>query len=280
MKSVRWLIGTLAVGTLALSLAQVARADDFIIGDDIFVLSGRSIAGLHLLYPAGAKNDTSWATTYVDYGKYSGGAFTSEDISAIQNPQSPYAVNVDKVNSYGSFNNTPYSYADPFAFSSWISVAADPGPNVPGTPPVGTFQNEPVRLGNKYPDTFAYTTIFNVDKDGYYILDGKFLSDDILQDAAVNYNFQTGARDADLSTTTPADTYRTPGTLSGGFYLHKGDNALTFFVLDNGNDRTALDYSTKLTMVPEPGAVAFGTVLMGGLLGLMGRARLRSRRSL
>jgi hypothetical protein len=280
MKSVRWLIGTVAVGTLALSLAQVARADDYIIGDDIFVLSGRSHAAQLLYFTTGAKNNMSWATTTVNYGKYSGGAFTFEDISAIQNPASPYAVNVSKVDSYGSFNNTPWAYADPFQYSSWISVACDPGPNGGGPSPVGTFTGEPKRIGNGYPDTFAYTTVFNVDKDGYYILNGKFLSDDNLQGVAVNYNFQTGARDADLAATTPADTYRTPGTLFGGFNLKQGKNYLTFFVSDNGNDRTALDYSTKLTNVPEPGAVAFGTVLMGGLLGLMGRARLRSRRSL
>jgi hypothetical protein len=283
MKLVRLLsAGTVAAGgaLLGLSLALTAgaaRADDWIVGDNIFVTSGASV-GNHTTYVTGTANDLPFGTTFVDYGKYSGGAFTFEDISSIQNPLFPFAFNVDKVNSYGSFGSTPFAYADPLAKSSWISVAVDPGPNGPGPAPVGTFAGEPLRMGKAFPDTFAYTTVFNVAQSGWYEVGGKFLSDDTLQGVALNYDFTTGARDADLTTTNPADTYRTPGTLAGTFqHLNAGDNLLTFFVSNENNDRTGLSYSATLTLVPEPGAVTFGTMLSCSLLGLMVRARRRSR---
>jgi hypothetical protein len=277
MKSVRTLFGAVAVSALALTLAQGARADDWIIGSDIYQLTSGASIGDHSTYNVGVINDLlANGTTGMDYGKLTGGVFTPE-AAAVIDPLHPFAYNVAKVDSYGAFGDTFFSYADPFAKSSWISVGVDPGPDGPGPAPLGTFTGEPKRLGNSYPDTFVYTTTFTVDKKGYYVFDGNFLSDDILQSVVVN----NGTADAAaLGTTNPFFTYRDPGTLSGGLNLKQGENTISFFVLNNDNDRSALDFSTKLTLVPEPGAVAFGTALMGGLLGLMGRARLRSRRSL
>jgi hypothetical protein len=277
MKSVRLLFGAVVVSALTLSLAQGAHADDWLIGSDVFQLTSGASTGDHSTYNVGVINDLlANGTTGVKYGKYVGGVFTPEAASIID-PSNPFAFNVSKVNSYGAFGDTYYSYQDPLANSSWISVAVDPGPDGPGPSPLGTFTGEPKRLGLDYPDTFVYTTTFTVDKKGYYLLDGSFLSDDILQSVIVN----DGTADAaGVGTTNPFFTYREPGTLSGAFYLNAGENKISFFTADGGNDRSALNYSAKLTLVPEPGAVAFGTILSCGLLGLMGRGRLRTRRSL
>jgi len=192
------------------------------------------------------------------------------------------AVNVDKVTSYGPV----FQYSDPFGGSNWVSAyySSDPvlapldGGGTPSIGPNSIHPTEPASTDGAVvaiDQTFAYSTTFTLGAPGTFTVAGNLLSDDGTLGATI---------DSTPLTLTPlfvsgdiTGPFVLGYSVTGSLPLSAGSHTLTFFVLNNNKDRTASDFSVSVTpniiVIPEPGTIAFGTILSGSILGLMVRAR-------
>ena len=247
-----------------------------------------------------------WETT-VQYGKYSGGVFTVSPAASIGgfstgNPIPVTALNVKPVDYPGK----TYDYAKPLdSFSpvdsslvggtSWVSPFIQTT-NSPSGPHTGEPAKLPLGMGGNS-SVFAYSTTFdanplNKNPNGPirdFNITGQMMSDDDVLDVWVDYGtsgatkltFNQAIEDP-LYLGTHTGPFHLVGTFSGDFQSTDLTHTLTFFISNRHFDRSALDFTATLldpiVAVPEPGTVAFGVIMAGGLFALMQRAR-RNRKS-
>ena len=251
-----------------------------------------------------------WETT-VQYGSYTGGVFNVSPVSSIGGfstgkDEPIVALNTKPVDYFG----TTYDYAKPLdSFSpvgagekiggtSWVSPFIETTDS-PYGPHIGEPAKLPLGMGGSS-SVFAYTTTFDTNPNNKvidvatrsYTISGKMQTDDDVLDVVIDY----GTPEAQVLTFSQTienplypgahtGPFQTVGTFSGAFSttdINNFSHTLTFFISNRYFDRSALDYTATLfdpliTPVPEPGSVAFGVILAGGLFGLMHRARNRRK---
>jgi len=262
------MMGAVALSAIALALTAPAQADVYNTGTGVLVTTGLApftpdapVAGI-------AVNGTPFSETWV-YGSGSGAGFVPATLGSPSQNGTPLPSSGVAVNALPVVRVSPPGYAAPYANSSWISIDTQPD----GTPIKLSPANGSVNL------TFKYTTNFTLGVGGLYNISGGILHDD-------DYlaGFVDGFAITDPQPNSEYPNYGTPHNINPlSANLGAGAHTLTFYIADNHFDRTALDFALNFDVreappVPEPGTVAFGVVLTTGLMGLMGRARLRARK--
>lgn len=239
----------------------------------------------------------TYAVTGPDNNPASGATYSlgtqSFDTGGILGDSKVY--NVGPVDSY----DLPFQYKDLTDFglntgANWVSAYIDKGLD-PSPGGDHSYFNEPGRVGQLMPGVFAYTTTFTVNPGlSSFDLLGNMLSDDAIVGAFVDYNFTPGpagrisggsvggsTKNVSISqSTNGTDPFRVLGSFSAaGISNTPGQtHTLTFFIQNNNNDRTGIEFAAN-AIVPEPGTIASGLTMGMSLFGMLGAARLRRRRS-
>ena len=292
-----------AIGTLAL-VGGAARADVQFDGISTIITSGiksgsGAIAGAPAApegYTAGLFN-TGGANGYgitFSYGVYNGTTFVPSNPNLPNRDLDPNITGPD-FQATGTARNVlpatgvpgePYFY-DRLPGTSWVSAYADTttAMDFGGVSQIGEAQDFGPSIA--FDETFRYDVTFNLNPSGGTPVGftGEILSDDIVEDVWLDFGTAQATK-LGLVLLNPLPSASGPlyfryginGNASTFFGTGSGTpltgRTLSFFVENDFNRRTALDFRV-IAQVPEPGAVAFGVIMGGGLLGLVLRSRRR-----
>jgi|GEM_PF-5536768 hypothetical protein len=275
-------VATAVCATVTVLGGRAARADVTYVGGQTVITSGQSgTAGLSGVatpgvFDAGADSGMTFTYGYYDEVTKTWSAHPDTTISGWVDGEwktfatSGTAKNVEALDSY----NQPWVYSGPLPGSSWVSAYVE-------TDSSSAYYKEPERVGNMLSGDFAYTIDFELNPAqawGNFSIEGVMYSDDRVKSIWLDWGTSYAQEISFVNGPDFSYQYLSSFGSTGSHpdYPYPGTkHSLTFFVQNNFNDRTGFNFSA--TAVPEPGAVAFGVVMGGGLLGLVVRARQRRR---